>query len=277
MTDTLHYNRVSKAMPCPVCTKPDWCLVSDDARYAICQRVESEHKKGGAGWRHTLDGQTFSPPKNVIKTVTKPHNAEAIQKIYCNLDFRDSALRPLADKLNVTMDSLRNLGVGKSCSTTWDFPMFNDRLEIIGLKRRNLDGKKWCATGSKLGIYVPKFFNRFCRCIILEGESDTAAMLSKGYNAIGRPNTTAGLQYIIELTRSQEIVILADNDEPKKRPDGTIFFPGQESAYALRKRLESRACVVICPMKDARLWINSGKFNEWIFDHLIIKARKEVK
>jgi hypothetical protein len=265
MTSALHYNRVSKAMPCPVCKKPDWCLISDDARYAICARVESEHKKGGAGWRHTLDGQTFDKPKNVIRTVSHPHNADAVKEVYLNLDFSDKALFPLAEKLQVDLDSLRNLGCGRS-SQAWDFPMYNDKLELIGIKRRNLEGKKWCVRGSKLGLYIPKFFNHCTRAIILEGESDTAAMLSKGYNAVGRPNTTAGMQYLIDLTQSQETVILADNDAP-----------GIESAYKLRQRLGSRSCVVVCPMKDARLWINSGKFNEWMFDHLIIKARKEVK
>jgi len=276
MTQGLHYNRVSRQMPCPVCKKPDWCLVSDCGKFAICQRTESNRKKGAAGWEHSLDGQKFSPPKQVVKTLRNPHNKLAIQKIYQNLDFSDKALLPLAEKLKVSLDSLKNLGVGKSAQA-WDFPMYDDGLELIGIKRRNLEGKKWCATGSRLGLYVPKFFNRFCRAIILEGESDTAAMLSKGYNAVGRPNTTAGIPCLIQLTRNQETVILADNDTPKKRQDGTIFFPGQESAYKLRQRLGTRSCVVVCPMKDARLWINSGKFTDFMFDHLIIKARKEMK
>ena len=224
-----------------------------------------------------MDGQEFNKPKVVIKTVQQPHNAKAIQEIYCNLDFSDNALLPLADKLGVTMDSLRNLGVGRSASNVWDFPMYDDQLEIIGLKRRNLEGKKWCAKGSRLGLYVPKFYNRSFQSVILEGESDTAAMLSKGYNAIGRPNTTAGIPYLLSIAKNQETVILADNDEAKTRPDGTIFFPGQESAYKLRQRLGERSYVVICPMKDARLWINSGKFSDFMFDHLIIKARKEMK
>jgi len=263
-------------MICPVCKKSDWCLVSDCGKYAICQRTESAQKKGEAGWLHRLDGQTFSPPNRIVKTVAAPKNKEAIKKIYLDLDFGDKALQPLADKLEVTIDSLRNLGVGKSANA-WDFPMYDDKRELIGLKRRNLEGKKWCATGSKLGLYIPKFFNKHCRAIILEGESDTAAMLGKGYNCIGRPNTTAGIPYLVEMTKSQETIILADRDEAKKRPDGTIFYPGQESAYKLRQRLGSRSCVVICPEKDARLWVTSGKFNEWLFDHLIIKARKEMK
>ena len=261
----LHYNRVSISMPCPVCKKPDWCLVSDCGQYAICQRIESSRNKGKAGWLHLLDGQKFDPPKKIVRTVINPHNQEAIQKIYLNLDFSDKALLPLAEQLKVSLDSLRNLGVGKSTSA-WDFPMYNAQREIIGIKRRNLEGKKWCAVGSRLGLYIPKFFNEHIQTIILEGESDTAAMLTKGYNTIGRPNTTAGVPYMIDLLQNQGTVILADNDTP-----------GIESAYKLRERLGSRSCVVICPMKDARLWINSGKFSEFGFDYLIIKAIKEQR
>jgi hypothetical protein len=32
--------RVSRTHPCPVCGKPNWCLVSADGTAAICQRVE---------------------------------------------------------------------------------------------------------------------------------------------------------------------------------------------------------------------------------------------
>jgi hypothetical protein len=33
--------RVSKRNRCPVCDKPDWCLLSEDGKAAICARIES--------------------------------------------------------------------------------------------------------------------------------------------------------------------------------------------------------------------------------------------
>jgi len=49
-------NRVSKASPCPVCGRPDWCLVAADGSVAICQRVaDGAVKKTNAGWLHRLN------------------------------------------------------------------------------------------------------------------------------------------------------------------------------------------------------------------------------
>ena len=49
--------RVSKRNPCPVCGKPDWCLISQDGKAAICARIESDNPVGNmsAGWLHKLD------------------------------------------------------------------------------------------------------------------------------------------------------------------------------------------------------------------------------
>ena len=58
--------RVSRSRPCPICGKPDWCLIvgpTDDPTAAICARVESGNRRGDAGWLHRLrdDGRTFTP------------------------------------------------------------------------------------------------------------------------------------------------------------------------------------------------------------------------
>lgn len=56
--------RVSKKNPCPVCGKPDWCMISPDGQSAICARVSSDKPVGnrGAGWLHRL-GQNVAIPQ----------------------------------------------------------------------------------------------------------------------------------------------------------------------------------------------------------------------
>ena len=48
--------RVNKQNPCPVCGKPDWCLVAEDGSAAICKRIKDGSVKscGDAGYLHIL-------------------------------------------------------------------------------------------------------------------------------------------------------------------------------------------------------------------------------
>jgi len=48
--------RVTRSRPCPVCGKPDWCLVAPDGSAAICPRVKEGalRKCGDAGYLHIL-------------------------------------------------------------------------------------------------------------------------------------------------------------------------------------------------------------------------------
>lgn len=52
------YIRVSRKHPCPVCGKPDWCMISRDdpanPSKALCKRVEFPIKWRDAGWLHKL-------------------------------------------------------------------------------------------------------------------------------------------------------------------------------------------------------------------------------
>ena len=47
-------NRVRRDNPCPICGKPDWCLIAGDKTAAICKRIESPKQCGEAGWLHRL-------------------------------------------------------------------------------------------------------------------------------------------------------------------------------------------------------------------------------
>ena len=61
--------RVKKDRPCPVCCKPDWCLIAEDGSAAICARIEdgSLKKCGSAGFLHVLrdrhDGHDGHKPR----------------------------------------------------------------------------------------------------------------------------------------------------------------------------------------------------------------------
>ena len=255
-------------MICPVCQKHDWCLVSDDGTQAICQRVSegSVRKVGEAGYLFNLNGQKFSKVSNVQKSVTYAPDREHVIKIYTSLKFDKETLKPLAAQLGVSVDSLQNLGCGKS-PKSWNFPMYNARKELIGVKRRSPEGKKWCVRHSRLGVYLPRLFDNKRPAVICEGESDTAAMLSQGYNAVGRASAMTCRVILSQfLNPALCHIILADNDK-----NGV----GVKEAWKLKAKFKT-ALVIVPPFgyKDAREWCTSGKFHNNDFINLVKKAKE---
>lgn len=91
--------RVSKQNRCPICEKPDWCLVSADGETAICARVQSDHKVGEAGWLHKL-----SDPRPAI-----PAPAPVKQSPMAPPSVRDATYRALLRELSLSEAHRLNL------------------------------------------------------------------------------------------------------------------------------------------------------------------------
>jgi Domain of unknown function (DUF3854) len=68
--------RVSKNRHCPICDKPDWCMIAEDNLAVICARVESDIDAGskGAGWIHRLSDPrpVFNTPEHQPNVLTFP-------------------------------------------------------------------------------------------------------------------------------------------------------------------------------------------------------------
>ncbi len=95
--------RVTRHNPCPICRKPDWCLISQDGKATICARVESDKPAGnkGAGWIHWLDNSMLlSPPKSRPDVKQTPKAAP---------DMLDIAYRALLSELRLSETHRENL------------------------------------------------------------------------------------------------------------------------------------------------------------------------
>lgn len=176
----------------------------------------------------------------------------------------------LAHELGVSICSLKRLEAGwKDGHTT--FPMRNGRERIIGIRLRGAKGK-WCVPGSRQGLFWPEgvYSGSDYPLVICEGESDCAALLTMGFDAIGRPSCLGGVNHIIEFLkgRRRDVIIMADKDEPKERPGGSVWRPGQEGALRLSKAIRPlvRNLKIINPPfhKDVRDWYNAGATRETI-------------
>lgn len=174
-------------------------------------------------------------------------------------NMRPDWMRRAADLLGLPVEPLARLGVGWSPvhrATTW--PMRDDAGRMIGVRLRcPTTARKWAVTGSRAGlIYDPELLSieHPRRLWVVEGPTDTAALLSIGLDAVGVPSAGGAADLLDSLARRLRpvsIVIVADGDGP-----------GLAGAERLADALMIVAPVsVICPadgLKDCRAWIVAG-------------------
>jgi len=253
--------KARRSNPCPVCGKPDWCGMTSDGNVVRCMRVESLKPSKG-GWIHRMNEPvTVAPPK------PKPKNREQIKDFAAfACECQERLLDPsiVADEFGVSERAVERLQVGlHRGATTW--PMRDSKERVIGVRLRGKDGRKWCIEGSHNGVFWPE--GVVCDSSDLwlpEGGSDCAALLTLGFNAIGRPACRGGVESIVEILKCcrRTVIVVADNDEAKYRPDGSEFFPGQEGAKALAKAIRPFVykVKVFVPSehKDIRRWLQAG-------------------
>jgi len=263
------WQRVSKRRPCPVCGKPDWCLVAgpmDAPAAAICARVESRKRCGEGGWLHVLrdDGPVWTPWRRTIgraiRMMGQPGNGMAdFGKLAA--DFRE-ALRPealggLAHSLGVSVGSLSRLGIGWSTRhRAWSFPMGGAHGQVVGIRLRLPNGRKLSVKGGKEGLFLPEGLDLGGRLLLCEGPTDCAALLDLGFPAaVGRPSCTGGARHVVDLVRRlsvPEVVIMADNDAPGQR--GADSLAAVLVAYCPAVRVMTPPAGI----KDARAWKQRG-------------------
>jgi hypothetical protein len=128
--------------------------------------------------------------------------------------------------------------------------------KIIGIHLRADDGSKKAVTGSRNGLFIPQIKPEKV-AYLPEGASNTAALLTMGFYAIGRPSCNSGgemLKVALKRLGVTRIVIVADNDCLKTAPDGRTFRPGQDGAKKLKKELGLMSVIFTPPnpLKDVR-------------------------
>ena len=243
------WTRVTKDHPCPVCNKPDWCGYTDTT--ACCMRVQSDRPASNGGWIHRL-----SDP---IPAYQRPPPRDDALRPCFNTLWRGwraktdpGLLDDYAKALGVSDQALDDLGAAWGWQyAAWAFPMRDGAGKIDGIRLRANSGRKWAVTGSHQGVFVPVAWPDMPdTALICEGPTDTAAALSLGFLAIGRPSCLGCELALIETCKRlavRRVVIVADNDGP-----------GRDGARKLAATIRFPNKTIIPPAKDFRDWVRAG-------------------
>ena len=178
------WTRVTKSNPCGICNHGDWCSIGEFGW--CCMRIQNDRPVRNGGWFHPFD--TARPVLPLPKPLHSPAiNATAlIRQWTATTEAKEVA--GLAGGLGVSVSSLGELACCWAAPhRAWAFPMRDGYGEILGIRLRSESGQKWAVTGSRQGIFLP--ISRLESTVwICEGPTDTAAALTLGLSALGRPS-----------------------------------------------------------------------------------------
>lgn len=260
MTTPSGWVRVSRSRPCPICGRPDWCLVSADGTAVICPRTESRRRIGDAGYLHRLADDTRHRTHTITRVIpgrpvpTAQFDALAAQY---QRAVDPGWLAEHATSLGLTTRSLIALGIGWSADHgAWSYPMRDYTGRVAGIRLRRPDGRKYAVRGSRDGLFVPAAMPTDDTLYIAEGATDTAALIDLVVpSVVGRPSCSGGTRHIVALVhhhRPSSVVVIADADPPGLRG-------ADELARVLVAHV--RDVRVITPpggAKDVRGWVRRG-------------------
>jgi hypothetical protein len=217
-----------------------------------------------AGWRalgaNRGGGVAFKggPPSTsyVPREIPRQHPRPIVRVDWANAqrkfldDLTRSRREALEDSLKIPLGYLMALGLGW-CEwlQAYTWPMFDVDMRVCGFTVRHLCGRKASIKGSKHGIYAVER-PRSGPVLMCEGPTDTAAMISLGFTAVGRPSCRGGEDILVDWCKGLDAVVVSDADSP-----------GRAGARMLAMRLKGhgRRVRIIEPVgvKDARAWVQA--------------------
>lgn len=209
------------------------------------------------GLKITTSSGTFEK-RNVSRKRTKPKKEEIPEQSF---DFskqlsdwyRDTSVKDLtlfANSIGVHRISLAAIKSVRIEKGLWAFPMRNSDGYVIGIRTRKDSGEKKAIYGSRSGLIYPIDFPEKQTVWICEGPTDTAAAISLGLCAVGRPSCNSCVEMTVNFlkrVRALKAVVVSDNDSP-----------GKKGADAMQKALKIPSVMWIPPSKDIREFLKNG-------------------
>lgn len=63
---------------CPICGHGDWCMISDDRKLALCQRLQNDHPNKKGGWWYSLEDRITASKEEFLPRTEKPRGSEEL-------------------------------------------------------------------------------------------------------------------------------------------------------------------------------------------------------
>ena len=275
---TSNWSRVRRSHPCPICERPDWCLITGDGSAAICQRVESNKPVGtkGAGWLHKLSDEplSYGPASQPKLERVKPQRDWAALAARYQVAMTQGGYKYLSVQLGVSIESLHRLQVGwhgSGLCSTW--PMRDATGVVVGIRTRSEDAKKSVSGTDGNGLFFDADSLSSNYLLICEGPTDTAALFDCGFNScVGRPSCRGGTEYIIKIIKRLQpkaVLLIPDNDQA-----GLSGFGELAAAIASAGNINLGRLDAITPppgVNDIRQWAQKNR------DHLTGRIAAKLK
>jgi hypothetical protein len=233
---------------CPVCSKPDWCLVADDGSAAICRRIESGSIKkcGQAGWLHILGD--FNPKKHTLPEKPIINWAKHTLIFAQQLQSHGKEYYDFCKYNNLSVIATMRFNIG--WTNGWlTIPMYGMDGKITGIQRRQKNIKRFMKW-SDMGVFLPSAFLQYKAntLAVCEGWTDTVAAYEYGFgSAVGKMNCYVGddlVLYYAKRLGCERVIIFADNDG--------VGLDGANSTAELLREHGFRVMVIRTREKDLR-------------------------
>lgn len=286
------WSEVTRTRPCPACGKPDWCAWTRDG-WLRCKRSETvpdgmrlvKTCAEGALFRPVDARQAKAPPPRRPRVRATPASGAAFDGDAEQVRFV-AALTPdrraaLAAELGVADAALASLGCGWASREDLDrlgaggkgwqgerphgaytFPERDGAGAIVGFSLRAEDGRKGAFSrkaGTQRGVCCPADLASLPDPVVaVEGVTDTAACLTMGLAAVGRPSAAGGGVALSVMLDGRSVVVLGEND---CKPDG--LWPGRKGAMRVADGLAVQGVADVVSKlppsgaKDAREWLRT--------------------
>ena len=169
----------------------------------------------------------------------------------------NGTISKLASIWTVSPESLRAMGVGFD-RYAYTFPVYDPDGQVVGIRKRPQEdvSSKHFAKDSAMGLFIPDGVTWANVQLVCEGESDTAAALTLGFNAIGRPGAHVCADIVGAFASRRPnafLTIVADNDDEGERGAENL------AEYLASVGVPCRIVVPPEPHSDLRVWLASGK------------------